>query len=364
MKTICALLSLVVSVEQVRGHGYMVEPPPRRTNYQNDPVVTLKDGPVFGFSSTAMRCGDDRALAPRTTVAAGENLNYQLDLAARHIGDCSFWLSAPCSDRGCDAPAKFFKIASFPGCIDHEVGAFKIPSWVPASDHSVLRWEWTAHHVVGIDNVEYYAKCSDIKIISSAPPARPTPFVEIAPPGDPLAHLPKDASMYHNIYANPVTNAGNEVGPRVATYSRCTAGTTDCLSGDANTNSGSDGSESTGSDNTGSDNTGSDNSGSDNSGSSNTCATEFGPCGGQGIPTATCCSGMSCVRKTKYYSQCEKSAAGTGGSTDNNGPAGTCAALYGQCGGENHKGSTKCCGSARCNFVNKWYSQCLNSRLR
>lgn len=40
-------------------------------------------------------------------------------------------------------------------------------------------------------------------------------------------------------------------------------------------------------------------------------------------------------------------------------PPANCAALYGQCGGDNWSGA-KCCSQGTCKFSNQWYSQCLN----
>ncbi|KAM0286399.1 hypothetical protein ACHAQH_000825 [Verticillium albo-atrum] len=39
-------------------------------------------------------------------------------------------------------------------------------------------------------------------------------------------------------------------------------------------------------------------------------------------------------------------------------PSGSCAALYGQCGGQGWNGAT-CCSSGSCKAANQWYSQCL-----
>ena len=38
---------------------------------------------------------------------------------------------------------------------------------------------------------------------------------------------------------------------------------------------------------------------------------------------------------------------------------GSCAALYGQCGGQGWNGAT-CCAQGTCRAANQWYSQCLN----
>ena len=98
MKFLIALATLISSHE-VYGHGYMSSPRarPHVTNPEywtskNDPVYTLKEGPVFGFSDTAMRCRDRPALDPTTTLVAGGTIDFQLTLPAYHIGDCAFYL--------------------------------------------------------------------------------------------------------------------------------------------------------------------------------------------------------------------------------------------------------------------------------
>jgi len=48
----------------------------------------------------------------------------------------------------------------------------------------------------------------------------------------------------------------------------------------------------------------------------------------------------------------------TGGNTGGNTGGGSCAAMYGQCGGQGWSGAT-CCASGTCKASNQWYSQCL-----
>ncbi|KAL2132732.1 hypothetical protein VTI74DRAFT_3442 [Chaetomium olivicolor] len=48
-----------------------------------------------------------------------------------------------------------------------------------------------------------------------------------------------------------------------------------------------------------------------------------------------------------------------GGTGTGTGNGGSCAALWGQCGGQGWTGST-CCSSGTCKAQNQWYSQCLN----
>lgn len=39
-------------------------------------------------------------------------------------------------------------------------------------------------------------------------------------------------------------------------------------------------------------------------------------------------------------------------------PAGSCAGLWGQCGGQGWSGPT-CCAQGTCKYINNWHSQCL-----
>lgn len=49
----------------------------------------------------------------------------------------------------------------------------------------------------------------------------------------------------------------------------------------------------------------------------------------------------------------------TGGGSTGGGSGGSCAALWGQCGGQGWTGPT-CCSQGTCKASNQWYSQCLN----
>ena len=135
--------------------------------------------------------------------------------------------SVPCSGSGCDAPEYWFKIGNFPGC--PLSGTIPIPSNVPASQHSVFRWEWSAHHVVPLGQVEFYVACHDVTIQSAAGPGKPDPLVAIASP-DPVGHLSRVASDYKD--SGTYGRAGNMVGPQVATWSNCEVGTQGCINSD------------------------------------------------------------------------------------------------------------------------------------
>merc|ERR1712039_659644 len=81
---------------------------------------------------------------------------------------------------------------------------------------------WTAHQQVV--NIEFYVTCADIKIESTAGPTMPSPMVAIAG----IEHLPSSASSYRNPYNGEF---GDQwlVGPNVASFSPCNAGSAGCI---------------------------------------------------------------------------------------------------------------------------------------
>lgn len=77
--------------------------------------------------------------------------------------------------------------------------------------------------------------------------------------------------------------------------------------------------------------------------------TQWGQCGGKDYDGPTKCSnGWSCKKQNDWYSQCME------------GPA-DIQALYGQCGGKDYEGPTKCAAPATCKKQDEYYSQCLSS---
>ena len=169
----------------------------------DEPTHSLLNGPVThtGHLYENYVCHDFKAEAPSTTVRAGAPLTVEWDLEAKHPGDCDWPPFEPGTHRPADrlmpcsprtlsgslyisydddggtyaAPKNWIKLAVFPGCVDQQLlesGGFnggsppkvntwrvEMPAWLPSSSHAVLRWEWTALHVVGIDEVEFYATC-------------------------------------------------------------------------------------------------------------------------------------------------------------------------------------------------------------
>ena len=137
--------------------------------------------------------------------------------------------SIPCSGSSCDAPEYWYKIANFPGC--PLTGTIDIPSDIPASEHSVFRWEWSAHHVVVNGQVEFYVACHDVNIESTAGPGRPDPLITIASP-NPVGHLSNVASDYRDLSTPYSYRPGNMVGPSVASWTDCEVGTYACIAPD------------------------------------------------------------------------------------------------------------------------------------
>nr|AIG55911.1 secreted protein [Achlya hypogyna] len=73
----------------------------------------------------------------------------------------------------------------------------------------------------------------------------------------------------------------------------------------------------------------------------------WGQCGGKEYRGDTrCTSGNTCKVINEWYSQCQP-----GGEEE----IGT----WGQCGGKNYKGATKCAGGGECKAWSDWYSQCI-----
>lgn len=225
------------------GHGQLTVPlvrgdsQGRRESYeQRAPVYTL-GGNRGGYSATSMRCHDFQAGGPETTLEAGQSFDATRTMEAGHPGDCYFYLSY-------DDPSSasnFFKIAAIPGCgaadglnIPSSVTmAVQLPAELPPCEHCVLRWEWTGHQQV-VD-IEFYVQCADVQITSSATPVIPNPVTAIAG----IEHLPQDASGYRQVYSGQGPSEQYLVGPAIASYTPCSAGTPGCIGTSATGTTGS-----------------------------------------------------------------------------------------------------------------------------
>ena len=234
MNTLIAICLLVPL--RVLGHGQLTVPlvrgdsQGRRESYeQRAPVFTI-GGNRDGYSATSMRCHDfSPDDTPQTTLQAGDTFEATWTMEAGHPGDCYFYLSY---DSDPNNAVNFFKFAAIPGCgatdglnIPASVTTtVLLPPEVPACEHCVLRWEWTAHQQV-VD-IEFYVQCADVKITSSAGPTLPSPTTAIAG----IEHLPQDASGYRKVYNGQGPEQQYLVGPPVATYSICSIGAPGCIS--------------------------------------------------------------------------------------------------------------------------------------
>ena len=219
------------------GHGQLTVPlvrgdsQGRRESYEQRAPVYTMGGNRGGYSATSMRCHDfsPSPESPETTLQAGGSFEATWTMEAGHPGDCYFYLSY---DEDPSNAVNFFKFAAIPGCgaadglaIPSSVTmTVQLPAELPACEHCVLRWEWTAHQQV-VD-IEFYVQCADVKISSTAGPMLPSPITAISG----IEHLPQDASGYRKAYNGQGPEEQYLVGPSIATYSACTAGTAGCIS--------------------------------------------------------------------------------------------------------------------------------------
>ena len=76
----------------------------------------------------------------------------------------------------------------------------------------MIFWEWAAHHVVALGQVEFYVSCNNVTIQSTAGPGKPEPLVTIAA-SNPVGHLSNVASDYRDVGSSG--RAGTMIGPKV-----------------------------------------------------------------------------------------------------------------------------------------------------
>ena len=189
-------LTLLTSFVAVHGHGHMTKPRPRpplwaepsmtghtseTADYRwREPPFTL-NGPMthssHAYRADSYACHDFASESPQTTLTAGASLDLEWVLEARHPGDCALYISY---DENTDVPTSWIKLGDFPGCVDQATfptfdgvappqdnkWTLTLPSWLPSSDHAVLRWEWMA--VQQVVNVEFYTTCADVKIVGTS----------------------------------------------------------------------------------------------------------------------------------------------------------------------------------------------------
>eukprot|EP00437_Effrenium_voratum_P067687 CAMPEP_0181509740 /NCGR_PEP_ID=MMETSP1110-20121109/60504_1 /TAXON_ID=174948 /ORGANISM="Symbiodinium sp., Strain CCMP421" /LENGTH=371 /DNA_ID=CAMNT_0023639315 /DNA_START=11 /DNA_END=1125 /DNA_ORIENTATION=- len=216
-------LLCLAALPVARGHGQLTRPWVRQDSdgeteswRQRAPVYTL-GGNRDGYSATSMRCHDFQpTVGGKDVLEAGVSFEATWTMEAGHPGDCYFYLSY-------DDPSNavnFFKIAAIPGCgapdginIPSRVTmSVLLPAELPACDHCVLRWEWTAHQQVS--DIEFYVQCADVIIRSTAGNHLPSPVVAISG----IEHLPQAADGYRKAYQGEGPEEQYLVGPAVATF--------------------------------------------------------------------------------------------------------------------------------------------------
>jgi hypothetical protein len=242
------LLLLVSMLATAAAHGHMTKPSPRAMawayatdqhmgSYRYDePPFTVQNGPSlqsgYQYGPISFRCHDFAAGAPQTTLMAGEVLELEWQIQARHPGDCSLWVSY---DDEKTAPETWIKLYDFVGCMDQSSMAeylstpswtdplalstysITLPDWLPSCDHCILRWEWIT--VQALSNIELYVTCADVTIVGTSEAvstflSKTSPVIDI----NNSDHLPADQGSYRRAYDGE-KGAQYLVGPAVATYS-------------------------------------------------------------------------------------------------------------------------------------------------
>ena len=109
-------------------------------------------------------------------------------------------------------------LPTFTGPAPNNQNAYEItlPTWLPSSDHAVLRWEW--YSVQQVTDIEFYTTCADVTVVGTADSVdtfygKAQPVVTVSG----TSHLPTTADAYRKAYDGQV-GAEYLVGPTVATY--------------------------------------------------------------------------------------------------------------------------------------------------
>lgn len=207
-----ALVSVLLWICGVSAHGRLTVPSPRG-KYQGVPDYKENEPVQGGLASSAFVCRDHPSVSPSQylPVTAGSDIDFAWSFTALHPGDCFAYISYDGDDSIAPQQKKFFKIAQWAECrnmSDVDI-KLRIPSYLPSSDHAILRFEWYALHVR--PTIEYYAQCVDLKITGNPNGGLPSPLVY---PG--VTTLPVDGREYRDAY-DPSDNRFF-IGPPIATY--------------------------------------------------------------------------------------------------------------------------------------------------
>lgn len=195
MKLVLQLLSFCSIWVLVFSHGQLSNPTPRGVyagKDQEQEIIPINSALEFNF--TSFICRDD-PVAPKdkwVSLTAGGILNVAWDFPAPHPGDCFIYMTYDADLP--DEEKEWFKLASWANCDDkmNTNQTLTIPSYLPSSNHVIVRWEWYAIHIKAIGVIQWYCSCFDAKIMGLKNGTLPEPRVSI--PG----HLPQDVDLYRD----------------------------------------------------------------------------------------------------------------------------------------------------------------------
>jgi len=200
-------VGLLATLVRVDAHGHLSVPTSRESTLRQD----QQNMPVAFPLASDFICKNmpDSPSSNWATLTAGQSANIQWAMEAQHPGDCYAYLSYDISKD--DTQKKWFKVGQWRDChlMNVATQTFTVPAYLPPCDHCILRWEWQAMHLVAVNEMEFYAQCADVKIVSNVAKNAPLPTPQVTIPG----HIPMSAKFYRNPYTGDV---GPLVGPPMA----------------------------------------------------------------------------------------------------------------------------------------------------
>ncbi len=195
MASVLVLFFLLWLAYNADAHGFMGRPPPRDVAQSAPGMLWQWYMPIRDPTVPAFQCRGWKKGPNTETLTAGEPFGFWFGEHAPHVGPCYFYI-------GDDTVNKWYKILEFQDCGKSFGGKqgqgqterlvnVTLPSWVPACETCVLRWEWHALHqrAESGGSVEWYTQCADVKVIN---PRSCQLQDAVAIPG----HVPSDPNQY------------------------------------------------------------------------------------------------------------------------------------------------------------------------
>ncbi|TLS21231.1 uncharacterized protein PpBr36_10504 [Pyricularia pennisetigena] len=285
--------------------------------------------PIEDINSPQMACFEKtgRAAAGVQTVSAGSRIGFSASSPVIHPGPFMFYMAQVPDGQDVDSwkPSGnvWFKIDQYGAKSrkEFESGMSEFYTTIPVSlkaANYLLRAEHVGLHSAG--NPQFYLSCAQLKVTGNGA-SSPTDLVSF-----PGAYSKSDKGLYDDIWVGSATEY-TYPGPAI-------------WGGGGSGGSGSGG------------------SGGGNS-SSNSNPTPSQP---QTNPTQSSNNTNSTPSASTPSNPPANKPSGSPASTPSNSSSnpstGSCASMYGQCGGQNWAGAT-CCSSGTCTKSNDYYSQCL-----